>query len=56
MACNKLLKTRKQFLTSYQQQTEYLRNELPINIYSQVVGTQHRNNMSALKKCFEKIY
>lgn len=24
----------KQFLTSYQQQTEYLRNELPINIYS----------------------
>ena len=37
----------KQFLTSYQQQTEYLRNELPINIYSQVVGTQHRNNMSA---------
>ena len=46
----------KQFLTSYQQQTEYLRNELPINIYSQVVGTQHRNNMSALKRCFEKIY
>lgn len=41
----------KQFLTSYQQQTEYLRNELPINIYSQVVGTQHRNNMSALKRC-----
>ena len=44
----------KQFLTSYQQQTEYLRNELPINIYSQVVGTQHRNNMSALKKFISK--
>ncbi|EIC95426.1 Abi-like protein [Lachnoanaerobaculum saburreum F0468] len=44
----------KQFLTSYQQQTEYLRNELPINIYSQVVGTQHRNNMSALKRFISK--
>lgn len=54
MECNKLLKTRKQFLTAYQQQTEYLRNELPINIYSQVVGTQHRNNMSALKKFISK--
>ena len=32
----------KQFVASYQQQTEYLRNELPINIYNQVVGTQHR--------------
>ena len=30
----------KQFVASYQQQTEYLRNELPINIYNQVVGTQ----------------
>ena len=44
----------KQFLTSYQQQTEYLRNELPINIYSQVVETQHRNNMSALKNALKK--
>lgn len=44
----------KQFLNSYQQQTEYLRNELPINIYSQVVGTQHRNNMSALKRFISK--
>ena len=40
----------KQFITSYQQQTEYLRNELPINIYNQVVGTQHRPNMNALQK------
>ncbi|MBQ8951703.1 MAG: Abi family protein [Eubacterium sp.] len=39
----------KQFVTSYQQQTEYLRNELPINIYNQVVGTQHRANMNALQ-------
>ncbi len=35
-------------VASYQQQTEYLRNELPINIYNQVVGTQHRPNMAAL--------
>ena len=39
----------KQFLTSYQQQTEYLRNSLPINIYNQVVGTQHKPNMIALQ-------
>ena len=39
----------KQFVASYQQQTEYLRNELPINIYNQVVGTQHRPNMNALR-------
>ncbi|WP_207648591.1 hypothetical protein [Butyrivibrio sp. INlla16] len=38
----------KQFVASYQQQTEYLRNELPINIYNQVVGTQHRPNKAAL--------
>ena len=40
----------KQFVNSYQQQTEYLRNELPINIYNQVVGTQHRSNMNAIQK------
>ena len=40
----------KQFVNSYQQQTEYLRNELPINIYDQVVGTQHRSNMNVLHK------
>ena len=40
----------KQFVNSYQQQTEYLRNELPINIYNQVVGTQHRSNMNVLQK------
>lgn len=39
----------KQLVTSYRQQTEYLRNELPINIYNQVVGTQHRSNMNALQ-------
>lgn len=39
----------KQFVASYQQQTEYLRNELPINIYNQVVGTQHRTNMRLLQ-------
>ena len=44
----------KQFVASYQQQTEYLRNELPINIYSQIVGTQHRPNMSALKTFISK--
>ena len=44
----------KQFVASYQQQTEYLRNELPINIYNQVVGTQHRSNMNALQKFVSK--
>ena len=39
----------KQFVALYQQQTEYLRNELPINIYSQIVGTQHRTNMRVLQ-------
>ena len=43
----------KQFVASYQQQTEYLRNELPINIYNQV-GTQHRPNMNALQKFISK--
>lgn len=39
----------KQFVTSYHKQTEYLRNKLPISIYNQVVGTQHRPNMNALQ-------
>jgi glycyl-tRNA synthetase alpha subunit len=41
--------TCKQFISSYQNQTEYLRNELPINIYNQVLGTQHRLNMMAIQ-------
>lgn len=39
----------KQFVASYQQQTEYLRDEVPINIHNQIVGTQHRTNMNALQ-------
>lgn len=39
----------KQFIVLYDQQTEYLRNELPINIYNQVIGTQHRLTMKALQ-------
>lgn len=39
----------KQFVSSYQQQTEDLRNELPISIYNQVLGTQHKSNMAALQ-------
>lgn len=38
----------KQFIASYQEQTEYFRNELPINLYTKVVGTQHKPNMKAL--------
>lgn len=38
----------KQFVVSYQQQTQSPRNEIPINIYSQILGTQHRSNMNAL--------
>lgn len=44
----------KQFVASYQQQTEYLRNALPINIYNQVVGTQHKSNMKALQNFISK--
>lgn len=40
----------KQFIASYQQQTEYLRNELPISICNQIIGTQHKSNMLALQK------
>lgn len=38
----------KQFVISYQQQTEYLRDSLPISIYNQIVGTQHKPNIDAL--------
>jgi abortive infection bacteriophage resistance protein len=41
--------TCKQFISSYQNQTEYLRNEIPINICNQVLGTQHRLNMIAIQ-------
>lgn len=44
----------KQFLSSYQQQTEYLRNELPISIYNRVLGTQHRTNMKVLQNFISK--
>lgn len=39
----------KQFIAAYQQQTDYLRNELPVSIYNKVLGTQHRPNMRALQ-------
>ena len=41
--------TCKQFVTSYQQQTQSLRNEIPISIYNQILGTQHMPNMNALQ-------
>lgn len=44
----------RQFVLSYQQQTEYLRKELPTNVYNQVVGTQHRTNMRALQSFISK--
>lgn len=34
---------------SWAYKTGYLRNELPINIYNQVVDTRHRPNMNALQ-------
>lgn len=39
----------KKFVKSYDKITEYLRKNLPTNIYDQVVGTQHRSNMIALQ-------
>lgn len=44
----------KQFVSSYQQQTEYLRSELPVSIYNQVLGTQHRSNMRNLQNFISK--
>lgn len=44
----------RQFISSYQQQTEYLRNELPISICNQVIGTQHKTNMKALQNFISK--
>lgn len=40
----------KQFITLYMQQTEYLREQLPINICNKILGTQHRSNMICLQK------
>lgn len=44
----------RQFISSYQQQTEYLRNELPVNICNQILGTQHCTNMKALQNFIKK--
>ena len=44
----------KQFVASYQQQTEYLRNELPIGVCNQILGTQHRSNINTLQKFISK--
>ena len=44
----------KQFVALYQQQTDSLRKELPTNIYSQIVGTQHISNMKTLKEFISK--
>ena len=44
----------KQFISSYQQQTEFLRNDLPISIYNQILGTQHKSNMLALQNFISK--
>lgn len=40
----------KQFVSLYNQQTEYLRSELPANICNKILGTQHRSNMVKLQK------
>ena len=44
----------KQFVAAYQQQTEYLRNELPIGVCNQILGTQHRSNINTLQKFISK--
>lgn len=44
----------KQFVAAYQQQTEYLRNELPIGVCNQILGTQHRSNINTLQKFTSK--
>ena len=44
----------KQFISSYQQQTEFLRNDLPISIYNQILGTQHKSNLLALQNFISK--
>ncbi len=40
----------KQFIAAYDQQTEYLRNELPGNVCNKIIGTQHRKNMKQLQQ------
>lgn len=37
------------FVSKYNQLSENLRNELPINIYNQIIGTPHKSNMFALQ-------
>lgn len=44
----------KQFVSLYQQQTECLRNELPISLCNQVLGTQHKSNMRMLQNFISK--
>lgn len=44
----------KQFVAAYQQQTEYLRSELPISVCNQILGTQHRSNINTLQKFISK--
>ena len=44
----------KQFVAAYQQQTEYLRNELPIGVCNQILLTQHRSNINTLQKFISK--
>lgn len=44
----------KSFVISYHQQTEYLREKIPVNIYYQVVGTQHKSNIKALLDFIQK--
>lgn len=44
----------KQFVSLYQQQTEYLRSELPVSICNQVLGTQHKSNMRNLQNFISK--
>ena len=40
----------KQFVATYEQQTEYLRKKLPGSICNRIIGTQHRQNMIQLQK------
>ena len=44
----------KSFVISYHQQTEYLREKIPVNIYYQVVRTQHKSNIKALLDFIQK--
>lgn len=44
----------KQFIASYQAQTDYLRSTLPISICNKILGTQHKDNMNKLKLFISK--